>query len=317
MNNKLEAYLNYCSRMYYSGDPVIPDEVFDRLSDITGYNKVGYTPSDKTKHLFPLYSLQKFYEDEGKNRPLADYKDLVRTPKLDGAAVSLLYVGGELVKAITRGDGIEGVDVTEKFINTKLVPLKLGVDLLLQVVGEIVAPRLIENARNYAAGALNLKDLEEFKSRTLGFIAYDAKPLDCASYRDTLSILKLWGFETVLDPNLEKIFPCDGLVYRINDNALFESLGHTASFPRGAYALKERGEAVETTLLDVVWQVGKSGKVTPVAILDPVMVGDAKVSRATLNNIAFIRALGIEIGDTVAIERAGEIIPTVMYKVEG
>ncbi|HEY9701865.1 MAG TPA: hypothetical protein V6C58_05445, partial [Allocoleopsis sp.] len=122
---------------------------------------------------------------------------------------------------------------------------------------------------------------------------------------------------TVLDPNLEKIFPCDGLVYRLNDNKLFEELGYTAKHPRGAYALKERGRAVETKLLDVVWQVGKSGKVTPVAILEPVMIGDAKVSRATLNNIAFIRALGIEIGDTVAIERAGEIIPTVMYKVEG
>lgn len=320
MIDKLTAYLNHCSRMYYSGDPVISDEVFDRLADIANYDKVGATvSSSKVKHMFQLYSLQKYYEDEGKNRPLAEYTNLIRSPKLDGAAVSLLYISGELVRAITRGDGIEGQDVTDKFLNTNLVPKAFDEypHDIIQITGELVAPILIENARNYAAGALNLKDLEEFKSRTLGFIAYDLRPSNFVTYIEDIKLLKQWGFETILDPNLEKIFPCDGLVYRLNNNETFNKLGYTAKHPRGAYALKERGKAVETKLLDVIWQVGKSGKVTPVAILEPVMIGDAKVSRATLNNIAFIRALDIEIGDTVAIERAGEIIPTVMYRVEG
>jgi DNA ligase (NAD+) len=102
---------------------------------------------------------------------------------------------------------------------------------------------------------------------------------------------------------------------RINSNSLFEKLGYTSKHPKGAYAIKKRGEAVETEILSVDWQVGKSGKVTPVANLAPIMIGDAEVSRATLNNQAFIENLGICIGDTVGVIRAGEIIPQIVYKV--
>jgi DNA ligase (NAD+) len=127
--------------------------------------------------------------------------------------------------------------------------------------------------------------------------------------------LKIWGFNTVKDPELHNIFPCDGIVYRLDNYSEFYAAGYTSKFPKGAYALKERGEAVETTLLAVEWQTGKSGKVTPVAILEPVLVGDALVSRATLNNIAFIRALDLRIGDTVGVVRAGEIIPQITHKI--
>ena len=315
--NKLEQYLNLCARMYYAGTPIISDEIFDRLSESCGYDQVGAKQhEDVEKHYFQMYSLQKYYEDEG-TRPLVGAKDLDRSPKLDGAAVSLLYVNGNLTRALTRGDGIEGKIVTDKFLNTNLVPHTIPhTDGIMQITGEVVAPSLIENSRNYAAGALNLKDIEEFKSRTVAFIAYNVQLPITATLAGDMKVLKSWGFETIKDPNLHKIFPCDGIVFRLNSHEAFYSAGYTAKFPRGAYALKERKEAVETTLLDVVWQTGKSGKVTPVAILEPVVVGDAKVSRATLNNIAFIRALDLCIGDTVAIQRAGEIIPTVMYKVE-
>ena len=128
--------------------------------------------------------------------------------------------------------------------------------------------------------------------------------------------LHQWGFCTVQDKNLMEIFPTDGVVFRVNSNADFEALGHTSKHPRGAYARKERSECVETVLVGVEWQVGKSGKVTPVAILEPVLVGDAMVSRATLNNPAFIETLDLRIGDRVAIRRAGEIIPQIVHKVE-
>jgi DNA ligase (NAD+) len=131
-----------------------------------------------------------------------------------------------------------------------------------------------------------------------------------------MSILKDWGFSTVLDPDIDKIYPTDGLVYRIDDNELFDSKGYTSKHPRGAFALKERQEAVETTLLGVEWNVGKTGKVTPVAVLDPIKIGDATISRATLNNPGFIKALDLRIGDTVAIVRSGEIIPCIVHKVE-
>jgi DNA ligase (NAD+) len=185
-----------------------------------------------------------------------------------------------------------------------------------QVIGEVVAPKDIPNARNYAAGALNLKDLEEFKMRAISFFAYGVYPGFADTFSIDMMLLEEAGFQTVYANDLHNIYPCDGLVFRVNDNATFNSLGFTSKFPKGAYAKKERQEAVETTILAVEWQVGKSGKVTPVAILDPVMVGDALVSRATLNNKDFIEMLDLSIGDMVGIVRSGEIIPTIVYKVD-
>lgn len=315
--NKIHEYLQLASRNYYAGVPIISDEVFDKLAESSGFNELGTRQHEHIeKHYFPMYSLQKYYEDEGKESPLAGEKDIDASPKLDGAAVSHLYIDGYLVRSLTRGDGIEGTNVTDKFLLTKLVPPYIPHMGILQVTGELVAPKLIENARNYAAGALNLKDVEEFKSRTVAFIAYGVQLTLTDTFQGDMKILKSWGFETVKDKDLHNIFPCDGIVYRLNSHEAFYGAGFTSKHPRGAYALKERGVAVETTLLDVIWQVGKSGKVTPVAILEPVMVGDAEVSRATLNNIAFIRALDIRIGDRVGIVRAGEIIPQVTHKVE-
>ena len=110
-------------------------------------------------------------------------------------------------------------------------------------------------------------------------------------------------------------FPNDGKVIRVDDNKEYSDLGYTSHHPRGAYALKTREEGIETTLLDVVWQTGKSGKVTPVAILDPIKIDDAVISRATLNNIAYIKSLNLEIGCRVKVIRAGKIIPRVIERV--
>ncbi len=315
--NKLHQYLNKCSREYYSGQPSISDEVFDALAVSAGYNSVGAKQHTHIeKHLYPMYSLQKFYEDEGKQTPLQGYV-LDRSPKLDGAALSLLYIDGVFTRALTRGDGIEGTIVTDKFLDSKFIPQEIPLPGIVQITGEIAAPKYIENARNYAAGSLNLKDASEFKTRAVTFFAYGVENDNPGgTFSSNMQTLSGIGFNTVKDPDIHNIYPCDGIVFRINDTKEFLSLGYTSKHPRGAYALKERGVAVETTLLSVEWQVGKSGKVTPVAILSPVMVGDAMVSRATLNNIAFIRALDLHIGDTVGIVRAGEIIPQVTHKIE-
>jgi DNA ligase (NAD+) len=264
-----------------------------------------------------MYSLQKYYEDEDQKRPLEGISGIVTTAKLDGAAISLLYVDGNLVRALTRGDGVEGQIITDKILShTGLVPHIIPLTGIVQVTGEIVAPSHIENARNYAAGSLNLKDSSEFSTRALSFFAYGSQPCISTSYRQDLDILKQYGFNVISEPDLDKIYPCDGVVFRVNDNQLFQELGYTAKHPRGAYAKKERAAHVETKLLDVEWQVGKSGKVTPVAILEPVYIGDALVSRATLNNPGFIEMLDLQIGDTVAIIRSGEIIPCILHKVD-
>lgn len=315
--NKLEQYLNEASRLYYAGNPIISDEQFDRLAESCGYSSVGAKGSGQVEqHLYQMYSLQKYYEDEGK-RPLEGYSDLSMSVKLDGAAVSLLYVQGTLVRALTRGDGVEGQVITDKILAHKgLVPHTIPLEGVHQVTGEIVAPKHIENARNYAAGSLNLKDLEEFKTRALSFFAYGIQPTLKSKFDHDLQQLKLFGFNCCNEVDLDKIYPSDGVVFRINCNKTFYELGYTSKHPRGAYARKERAEHVETKLIGVEWQVGKSGKVTPVAILEPVLIGDAMVSRATLNNPGFIEALGLQIGDVVAVVRSGEVIPCILHKVD-
>jgi DNA ligase (NAD+) len=314
---KLIEFLDKASEAYYSGKPIINDSQFDNLADLCDYKKVGATATGQTaKHYKPMFSLQKHYEDEDKARPLTEVKDLNVSLKLDGAAISLLYVGGKLVQALTRGNGVEGQLITDKLLATNLVPHTITCLAITQVTGEIVAPSHVENSRNYAAGSLNLKDVEEFKTRAIVFFAHGIYPAWGETYVDDMRFLTKLGFQTVLESDLDKIYPSDGIVFRINNNKLFEEYGYTSKHPRGAFALKARAEYVETTLLDVEWQVGKSGKVTPVAILEPVMIGDAQVSRATLNNPGFIEALGLELGDRVAVIRAGEIIPCVLHKVD-
>jgi DNA ligase (NAD+) len=316
--NKIHEYLQLASRNYYAGVPIISDEVFDKLAESSGFNEVGAKQHEHLeKHYFPMYSLQKYYEDEGKESPLKGEKDIDASPKLDGAAVSHLYIEGKLVRSLTRGDGTEGTNVTDKFLATSLIPHTIPCEGVVQITGELVAPKLIENARNYAAGALNLKDTEEFKSRTVAFIAYGVQLTPTNTFREDMAVLKSWGFETVKDKDLHNIFDCDGVVYRLNSHEAFYGRGFTSKYPLGMYALKERQACVETKLLDVVWQVGKSGRITPVAILEPVKIEDAVISRATLNNYAFIEALDIRIGDIVAVRRAGMIIPEICYKVGG
>lgn len=315
--NKIEQFLDSASKAYYAGSPIISDDQFDKLAESIGYAKVGSTAVGKTaKHLYQMYSLQKYYEDEDQTRPLEGVRDLSCTVKLDGAAISLLYVDGDLVRGLTRGDGVEGQIITDKLLATKLVPHKIDLPGVVQITGEMVAPKTQENARNYAAGALNLKSVDEFKTRAISFFAYGIQPNQTKTFNEDLELLKSQGFSAINEVELDKIYPCDGVVFRVNNNELFQHMGYTAKHPRGAYARKERAEHVETTLLDVEWQVGKSGKVTPVAILEPVYIGDALVSRATLNNPGFIEMLDLQIGDRVAVIRSGEIIPCILHKVD-
>lgn len=313
----LIQYLNECARHYYNGTPIISDEIFDRLAESIDYKNIGAKQHEHLrKHYYPLYSLAKYYEDEGKINPLSTESDVSYSVKLDGAAISILYIDGQLTQVLTRGDGKEGTDVTEKFLGSKLIPQELHHTGVVQINGEIAAPKHIPNARNYAAGALNLKDKEEFKTRAIEFIAYGVQPYQYDTYEEDMDLLKRMGFSTVRDLGLIDVYPTDGIVFRVNSNKRAEELGYSTSWPNFAYALKERSAGVDTVLREVIWQTGRTGRVTPVALFDPIYIGDALISRATLNNIGFIEALGINIGDTINVAKAGEIIPCVMYKVE-
>ena len=259
-----------------------------------------------------MYSLQKFFNLD--DAPAG--KEYIVSPKLDGAAVSLVYIKGELQLALTRGDGIHGKDVTDKMQHK--VPLQIHgkpAEDVVQITGELVAPKSIPNARNYAAGALNLKDPNEFLERNVNFVAYDMQPSHLLRWTGTLEYLLMHGFATV-QHIYEDVYPTDGLVYRMNENKEFDKQGYTAHHPRGAFALKEKKDGVITTLIDVKWQVGKSGVVSPVGILEPVTIGDAVVQKATLHNIDYIKSLNLEIGCKVEVIRSGEIIPRILRRVD-
>lgn len=316
----MKELLKEFSDSYYKGEPLISDEEFDALADKYDFDELGHKITDGIPHMYPMYSLRKvFLGPEGVpiSSLLLGHDRIIESPKLDGAAVSLLYVKGQLSLALTRGDGVVGRDITEKM--SYLAPVFADLHETketFQITGEVVCPSSVENSRNVAAGSLNLKDLEEFKTRPLTFVAYDIQPRTFESYHESLKFLELLGFHTVNGGTLDlSQFPTDGSVFRVDDNATYASLGYTAKHPHGAYALKEQKEAVTTTLLDVVWQLGKSGVVSPVAILDPVDIGGATVSKATLHNIDYIRSLDLELGCTVSVIRSGEIIPRIVGRV--
>ena len=307
----MKKFLDDASSAYYQGTPLLSDEEFDRLAEKYSYNQVGHTTSGGTPHLYKMYSLQKFFELEGVCSNLEDY---VATPKLDGAAVSILYVNGKLAMALTRGDGIKGQIITDKI--AYLVPNEILLTGTVQITGEVVCPSSVANARNVAAGSLNLKSIEEFKTRPVEFVAYDVQgDIDFRTWIRAMLALEFQGFKSVYKFDASN-YPTDGIVYRINDYEVFFEMGFTAHHPRGAFAFKEQKEGVVTTLLDVVWQVGKSGVVSPVAILEPIVIGEATIARATLHNIEYIRELNLEIGCQVEVIRSGEIIPRVVKRVD-
>jgi len=304
-------FLRKASDAYYSGQPFISDEEFDSLANRYGFYEVGHAVTDGVPHLYKMYSLQKYFD-------ISDAPDLdgyISTPKLDGAAVSIVYVNGTLAIGLTRGDGNLGRDISDKL--KFLVPDTIDINSTVQITGEVVCPSRVPNARNVASGSLNLKDLDEFHARPLTFVAYDivGDNIDFPTWSEAMESLARQGFHVVTKFDATE-YPTDGTVFRVNKYSTFYNMGYTSHHPRGSFALKEQKEGVVTKLLDVVWQVGKSGIVSPVGILEPVNVGGATVSRATLHNIEYIRSLDLEIGCSVEVIRSGEIIPRIVRRVD-
>ena len=284
----MSKFLDYAAQMYYEGTPIISDEEFDKLAERSNYVSVGYTGGD-IEHTYRMYSLQKKVVGDNIDSMLEG--SVVWTPKLDGAAVSLTYVSGRLRLALTRGDGIKGKDITEKM--KCLVP-----DKVVSRMSSVYMGRIAQITRE------------------LKFIAYGVQPSlsDITWSQDMKWLRDFEHFSTVIDSDWKE-YPHDGKVARLDNVRSFDMMGYTAHHPKGAFALKEKQEGVVTKLLDVVWQTGKSGIVSPVAILEPVTIGEALISRATLHNIGYIRELELEIGCQVEVIRSGEIIPRVVKRI--
>ena len=311
------------------------------------------------KHLNPMLSLSNTYSEEElgnfdkrtKNAIYLDEIEYVCELKYDGVAISLIYENGILQQAITRGDGIQGDDVTVNVKTIPSIPLRLRGNFpdKLEVRGEIIMPHdsfyslnnekeiqgepKFANPRNAAAGSLKLQNSLEVAKRNLDcflYFVYMDTPLYDTHYESLLA-LKTYGFKVSAHisvcKNMREVFAfinkwdterktlpfdIDGVVIKVNKYNLHDLLGYTSKNPRWAIAYKYKAERVLTSLLDVSFQVGRTGMITPVANLEPVLLAGTVVKRASLHNADFINEMDICAGDKVYVEKGGEIIPKIV-----
>lgn len=271
--------------------------------------------------------------------------------KMDGLACALHYEDGVLVKAVTRGDGLVGEDVTMNVRTIENVPLRIregstSLPSHIEVRGEIIifkkdfddlnakqahmGEKPFANPRNLAAGSIRQLDPKVAASRPLKFIAYDLVEPNLPTHHEAYEQLRAYGFQTSQQDNvfdsLSKVFQkikhlgetrgglpfnTDGMVIKINDRAIYQRLGIVGKTPRAAVAFKYPAEESTTKVRDIVISIGRTGAATPVAILDPVVVAGSTVKHASLHNADEIARLDVRIGDTVIIYKAGDIIPQV------
>ncbi len=360
---QLADAVRYHRQLYYNhAAPEITDAEFDALWDelkkLDSSNdvlhEVGPEPlpgTVKVEHMFPMRSLDKGVCDDDiihfVTQSTSGGKRYLAQPKLDGSALSLEYVAGNLHRAATRGSGSRGEDVT---LNAKLVanvPLRLNVAIDCHVRGEVVMPLAIfeekysdisPNPRNLCSGALRQKHGDgKADASDLVFQAYDVKFPNQSPEGTNDSELLSWLQEAGIEPAPWNIFESespqkemieytqdwsskrssyefeiDGIVFKLDDLAQRENLGMTAHHPRWALAWKFPSQEAHSVLLDVDWQTGRTGVVTPVARIAPQMVGGVTVENVTLHNVGEVERLDVKIGDKVTITRRGDVIPKII-----
>lgn len=297
------------------------------------------------------FSKQEIIDFDRRVREIINNPQYVVEHKIDGLSVSIEYIDGNFYRASTRGDGVTGEDISENVKTIRTVPLKLKDKIpYLEVRGEVFMPNdtfiklnnelenteqpLFANPRNAAAGSLRQLDSKITAKRGLDIFVFNIQQIDgytINSHIDGLRFLKEQGFKTILNDDIylsideviseiDKIgderdslsFGIDGAVVKVNDFNQRDNLGVTAKFPRWAIAYKYPAEKQTTKIRDIKIQVGRTGVLTPLAILDTVRIAGSNVSRATLHNIDYINEKDIRINDTVVVEKAGDIIPAVV-----
>jgi DNA ligase (NAD+) len=379
-------------RYYVTSEPLITDTEYDQLYKLLERSEAAdpklITPDSPTQrvgsslnqnfvtvqHLVPMLSLDNSYNAEDltdfdrKARELSGLEaiEYCIEPKFDGASISLIYENDRLVRAATRGDGVEGEDITTNIKQIRSIPLtaafsKYGVQQI-EIRGEVIMSKKsfgqyneqlaaqnlapLANPRNAASGSLRMKDPKDVANRNLDaflyhvsyFIQSDPNHKN-AKYLDTHSgsLEMLWnlgfrspqkekrvvkGIQPVIDycisfeagrDNLP--YEIDGMVVKVDDVALQEKLGMTSHHPRWAIAFKFKARQATTKLRGAEFQVGRTGAVTPVAKLDPVYLGGVTVSSISVHNEEYIREKDLKIGDTVLIERAGDVIPQIVKSI--
>lgn len=374
LRNELREH-NY--NYYVNDNPTISDFEFDKkleqLKQLEAANPEFFDPNspsvrvggeitknfETVKHEYRMYSLDNSYSKED----LLDWEQRLRKIvdgpieyvcelKYDGASISLRYEKGVFVKAVTRGDGTQGDNVTANVRTIKSVPLKLRASEVpdkFEIRGEIVLPwqgfhkmnqereaqglELYRNPRNTASGSLKLQDSSIVAQRPLECLLYQlaGDNLPVQSQYDSLNLARDWGFkapaESQLVQSIDEVlqyiehwdvarkdlpYETDGVVIKVNSLQQQEELGFTAKAPRWAMAYKFAAEQVSTRLNEITYQVGRTGAITPVANLEPVEISGTTVKRASLHNADQIEKLDIRVGDEVYVEKGGEIIPKIV-----
>ena len=374
---KLREELHQHNYNYYVlDDPTISDYDFDiKLKELQSLEadhpdlfdansptqRVGGAVTKEFKtvpHNYRMYSLDNSYSKadlldwQKRIEKLVDGEILYTCElKYDGASMSITYENGQLVRAVTRGDGVQGDDVTANVKTIRSVPLQLKGDYppKFDIRGEIVLPiegfnkmneeriqndeEPYRNPRNTASGSLKLQDSAEVSRRPLECLLYTIKSEDLKfeNQFEGLEKARSWGFKVPKEAKLVKTvdeileyvdhwgkkrhnlpYEIDGVVIKVNSLFLQEELGFTAKAPRWAMAYKFKAERVSTVLNSISYQVGRTGAITPVANLEPIQLAGTIVKRASLHNADQIEKLDIRIGDTVFVEKGGEIIPKIV-----
>lgn len=367
------------NRYYVLNDPVISDQDFDfmmhELQQLEDKHPEMYDANSPTQrvgndinqhfqqveHRYPMLSLantysrediQSWYDQVSKGLDGQDF-EVCCEMKYDGLSISLTYEHGRLVRAVTRGDGTRGDDVTQNVRTIRCIPLQLkeggGYPDSFEIRGEILLPwdsfnrmnaereesgeRLFANPRNAASGTLKSQNSSVVAKRGLDAYLYYllGEQLPAEGHYENLEVCSQWGFKMsqgmqkchTLDQVMQYInywdterknlpVATDGIVLKVNSLRQQRQLGYTAKSPRWAIAYKFKAERVCTPLLDVTYQVGRTGAITPVANMQPVLLAGTMVKRATLNNEDFIRSFDLHVGDYVYVEKGGEIIPKIV-----
>ena len=377
---RLRTELHEHNHRYYNLDaPIISDYDFDqllkKLEQLEAVHPEFFDPNSPTvrvggavtknfetvNHRFPMLSLGNTYNLEElqewiiRVQKLAPEATFVCELKYDGVAIGIQYVNGALTRAVTRGDGTQGDDITTNVRTIKSIPLQLNAPYPedFEIRGEIVLPHarfedlneqrqkeglpLFANPRNCASGTLKLQDSAEVAKRGLDAYLYYVLPegILASNHSESIALAGELGFKIPKTKDrfiaqcdtIEAImsfveywdvtrkdlpFDIDGIVIKVNSYKAQEDLGFTAKSPRWATAFKFKAERMSTVLESVTYQVGRTGAITPVANLKPVWLGGTTVKRASLHNEDQITALGLHLGDTVYVEKGGEIIPKVV-----
>lgn len=377
----LTKELNHHNHLYYvESNPVISDYEFDRLlrelqdleqqfpdfaSPLSPTKRVGGDITKKFEtviHRFPMLSLSNSYSEEEIIEWEQRLKKAIDGPieyvcelKYDGVAIGIRYLNGQFERAVTRGDGTQGEDISNNVKTIRAIPLTLTGNYPddFEIRGEIFFPRanfeamnrqreeigeqVFANPRNSASGTLKSQDSRVVAERGLDCYLYGVygEDLPFESHLESVNKARDWGFKSPLESDryiarmnsIEEImdfihywdkarydlpFDIDGIVIKVNNYLQQQDLGFTAKSPRWAIAYKFKAERVETVLESIVYQVGRTGAITPVANLTPVLLGGTVVKRASVHNADQIEKLDLHNGDTVYVEKGGEIIPKIV-----